>query len=652
MDKRIIIILLAGFIQAQEFDPVCSKSLLTRKFLEKAVTVTSNQELFDVTFYDLYLNVVPDEKTISGYNRVHGLIDENATEVTHLEFDFMKPMQVDSISSGKGSLGFSHSDDILSVTLPDTLEQGDTFEVIIYFTGTPFVDPGATWNAFNFHSYDGKPMIWTLSEPFGARTWWPCKDNPMDKADSMFITVRVPIESDTLLVASNGILVRTESDQNHRTYYWETRYPMATYLASVGIHPYTVWKEWLYFSQTDSMPIEYYVFPSWESTAKEKYSRTPDMLTVFSDLFGLYPFWEEKYGHYMFMFGGGMEHQTMTGLGTFNESIIAHEAAHQWWGDLITCADFSNIWLNEGFARYSEALWWEEAYGVEARQNFMEYIEYYGEGTVYVPEHSSVSRIFNGNLTYNKAGWVLHMLRYVVGDSVFFEILKRYADDPDFRFGTANTEQFSNFCERISGKDLSRFFDQWIYNEYYPEYTYSWAQSEDTLKYMIVQTTKGGVLFDMPVDITVVTGQDTVDHRVRVHEDTLKGNIFLPDQDPVTDVVLDSNNWVLNKATRTDYLDTNSSVPDLFSIGVPYPNPFNPSMRLDYVLKKELPVTFDIYNLKGEQVYSTIRRGKPGDNRFTWDGRSSAGRLLSSGLYLIRLSHENNRHFRKVLFIK
>ncbi|MBI4719680.1 MAG: M1 family metallopeptidase, partial [Chitinivibrionia bacterium] len=349
---------------------------------------------------------------------------------------------------GEGSplLPFSHANDLLTVSLPAPLSQGEAFSLTVYYSG----HPDYSYGAFGFSSFNGLPMIWSLSEPFGARSWWPCKDVPSDKADS--VDVRITVDS-SLIVASNGTLLGVTDNTSTKTYHWHEGYPISTYLVSVAIHPYTTFSDWYRYSPTDSMEVQFYVFPSHYGVVQPTYALTVDMIEAFADLFGEYPFLDEKYGHAEFTWGGGMEHQTITSLGGWSEYLIAHELSHQWWGDMITCDDFHHIWLNEGFATYAEALWSEYAYGMEQYHLDMQAAEYFGAGTIYVDDTSDWNRIFHSGLSYNKGSWVLHMLRHVVGDSTFSHILKTYYADTRYQYGTATTEEFRDLCEAESGMD-------------------------------------------------------------------------------------------------------------------------------------------------------------------------------------------------------
>ena len=279
------------------------------------------------------------------------------------------------------------------------------------------------------------------------------------------------------------------------------------------------------------------------------------MIHAFASLYGEYPFVEEKYGHAEFLgWAAGMEHQTLTSLNGWGEMLVAHELAHQWWGDMITCDSFHHIWLNEGFATYSESLWREWAYGKEDYLSYQKGKFYYGPGTIYVEDPYSED-IFNYNLSYRKASCVLHMLRHVVGDSTFFEILHAYYSDPERQYGTATTEQFREICESISGMNLETFFQQWIYDQGYPDYRfyYSWKQlatGQYEVYGLVKQVQTLGPIFEMPLDITVTTsyGDTTL---VLWDDEEEEPFSFIVNHEPLN-IELDKEGWVLAKVTVSD----------------------------------------------------------------------------------------------------
>jgi hypothetical protein len=383
-------------------------------------------------------------------------------------------------------------------------------------------------------------MIWTLSEPFGARDWWPCKDFNDDKADSLDMTCTVP---DNLIVASNGVLVSDVDNGSTRTFHWHTSSPISTYLVSLAIHPYTVFSD-SYTPQGPGSPMElkFYVFPDHFSEVQATYALTNDMIDAFAESWGEYPFLSEKYGHAEFVVGGGMEHQTMSSLGNSTEDLISHELAHQWWGNTITCDTFHHIWLNEGFAVWSEAFWKEKTAGSAAYRDIMDIGAYFGEGTIYV-ENPNVDVIFDVNLSYNKGSWVVHMLRGVLGDEDFFDGLAHYRDL--YEGATATTEQLRDAMEDVSGKDLDQFFQQWIYGQYYPHYRCTWSPIANGVDVTIDQIQTNTGLFEMPIRLRVLSTAGTFDFVVE--NSAASEDYSFSVAGTIQDVLVDPDRWILRK---------------------------------------------------------------------------------------------------------
>ncbi|MFH1679563.1 MAG: M1 family aminopeptidase [Candidatus Eisenbacteria bacterium] len=511
---------------------------------------TRTQEQFDVLYYDLDLDLDPATSTLTGSVRMDAT--PSGASIDEVELDLLDNMTVDAVTVGGAAAGWTHANDLVTVDLGGTHVPGTVFTVVVDYHGTP--DPA--WDAFGFDTFEGDPMIWSLSEPFGARSWWPCKDVVGDKADSVDIRVTVPSD---LIVASNGALVDVDSIgvPGKKTYWWHEKYPISTYLVSLAAHPYTVFSKWYHYGPTDSMEIRNYVFPSHYGSVNPVVSETPAIMSFFKTIYGEYPFLDEKYGHAEFLWGGAMEHQTCSSMGFWNEYVVAHELAHQWWGDMISPETWHHIWLNEGFATYSEALWSEHKYGVGQYRIDMKNTKYFGPGTIYVQDPTDFSTILSVDLSYNKANWVLHMLRHVVGDGTFFDIMLAWRVYAPTLYGNATTEDFRTVCETVSGMDLENFFHQWIYEEYYPIYTYSWSDQPAGGGYeltLTIEQKQTNTVFKMPIDVFVqfASGDTTI-----VVQDTLASQTFVlqVNGDPV-DVRLDKaqGGWIL-KAIQEPVVD-------------------------------------------------------------------------------------------------
>ncbi len=424
---------------------------------------------YDVSYYKLDLLINDTTQII--YGQVEIMAKSTTSDLDSLTVNLFHDMTVDSIKSGDTHLNYTRDVHSLHVQLDRSYNLDEELTIKIFYHGHP-TESGLM--GFNFSTQGGMPVISTLSEPYSAHTWWPCKDTPSDKADSadMIVTVR----SD-LIVVSNGLLKEVLTNLNGtKTYKWHESYPITTYLISLAITNYLTFSQYYYpeADSVDSMEITYYCYPDWLDEAQATYPVTVGAVEFFAQTFGEYPFVKEKYGMAHFPWGGAMEHQTCTSMlySWYDTYVIVHELSHQWWGDLITCRDWHNIWLNEGFASYCEALYFEHTQGEDYYHWYMERMEYEWGGTIYVYDTTDVGNIFS-LIVYDKGAWVLHMLRHVVGDSTFFDILRTYYNDPRFSYKDAVTEEFQEICETVSGMDLDYFFQQWIYGEYSPNYRYS-----------------------------------------------------------------------------------------------------------------------------------------------------------------------------------
>ncbi len=494
------------------------------------------EEYYDARYYALDLTLNPTAKILTG--KVTDQLTVVVGPLSQVVLDLTNNMAVLSVTSAGTPVTFSHPNDLLTVNLERPYNVGETITLVVHYSGNPAGD------AFGWGTQGGHPMIWTLSEAFGARNWWPCKDYPEDKADSVDVRVTVPTG---LITAGNGVL-RDHWDNGVNAFtWWHESYPITTYLVMFSSTPYYVYSDWYKYSPTDSMEIRFHNFPSSIPAVVPVQAKVKTMIATFASLFGQYPFLKEKYGHAEFLWGGGMEHETCTSLGYFGESVVAHELSHQWWGDMITCHDFHNIWLNEGFATYCQALWDEEANGgYSSYMQDMYATEYFGSGTIYVPDTSDWNRIFDSNLSYDKASWVLHMLRGIVGDTTFFQILQAYHQQ--YQYSTATTEQFRDVAEAVSGRDLHAFFQEWIYGEYYPIYQYSWSSAANGGGYDVtldVKQLQTWQLFSMPIQIVVTTQAGDQSFQIN---DTQADQVFtLHVTSLPSNVALDPNTWILRQ---------------------------------------------------------------------------------------------------------
>lgn len=500
------------------------------------VREVGNEAAYDARFYDLDLTVTPSNQTVTG--SVLARVTVVAGPLTTLDLDLDNLMTVSGVTVAGLPATYTHSSDMLHVTLNRSYANGEQIEVRVNYSGNP-----ASGGAFGWDSYNGYSLVWSLSEPFGGRTWWPSKDWSDDKPDSVHVRVTAPTG---YITASNGSLVSHSDNGVNSVYQWREKHPIATYLVSITSYPYTVYSDWYHYAPSDSMEIQFFNFPGDPSQVQEVQAKVKDMIGAYAGYFGEYPFLDEKYGHAEFLWGGGMEHQTCTSLGYFGEMVVAHELGHQWWGDMVTCADFHHVWLNEGFATYCEALWAYTNGGWDSYRQDLAYNKYFGPGTIYVPDLNDWNRIFDSNLSYNKPSWVLHMLRHVMGDDNFFTALRTYYNQ--YKYSVATTEQFRDLCESVCGQDLDYFFQEWIYGEYYPSYKYNYSVTPSGGGYDVslnLQQTQSWQIFRMPVDVTITTANST---QTFVVDNSLASQDyqFHVTEEP-TAVLVDKDGWILKQ---------------------------------------------------------------------------------------------------------
>jgi hypothetical protein len=352
-----------------------------------------------------------------------------------------------------------------------------------------------------------------------------------------------------------------------------------------------------------------------------------------------------------------MEHQTCTSISynAYGQGIISHELAHQWYGDLITCATFHHIWLNEGFATWAEAYWREQNEGPQAYLDEMLAAAYWGPGTIYVEDPDSFSDIFDYGLSYQKASWVVHMLRRALGDEDFFAGLALYRERHGY--GAATTEDFQAAMEDVSGRDLEAFFQQWIYGQYYPVYRWSYSTfpagpaTSTTLIVRIEQIQSNTGVFTMPVPIRVTTFDSVQDFVVE--NDAANAYYTLEVDGVVTGVELDPDWAILREVQFAGATDAATPAARPVELYPAAPNPFNPATTLSFALAAAGPVRLEIYDAAGRLVRILVDEARvAGRHTVPWDGRGATGERLPSGTYFARLSAAGTTETNKLTLVK
>ncbi|MGD8778646.1 MAG: M1 family metallopeptidase [Ignavibacteria bacterium] len=451
-------------------------------------------------------------------------------------------MKISKVKLNTEEVNYSHDNTTLEIENEKLFTE---YFIEIVYEGQP---KSLGFGSFEFGNYESKPVIYTLSEPNHASTWFPCNDLPDDKA-----TLEMNIKADSNLTSiSNGVLDSVTTYNDKRIFHWSTKYPISTYLVCINTGYYKEFTQ-KYITDEHEMDLEFYVFENHYEKARKDFDDHVLYLDFFGKTFGEYPFINDKYGIVEFLWGrGAMEHQTITGF-SYNfitgqkrfERIMLHELAHQWWGNAVGLKSWKDIWLNEGFATYSEALYYENRDGPKALQRYMKnFFGYYEHSTLYNPE----GNLFSATV-YRKGAWVLHMLRKEVGDNIFFEILRNYYDT--YKYKNASTYDFKETAEKISGRNLNKFFDQWVFDGTgIVDLKYKLNYAEDNNIYnaslLLKQVQYRYKEFHFPLDVKI---NDEIYNFYINTSDTV---VEIKLNEKPADVKLDPDVWLLSNITRLE----------------------------------------------------------------------------------------------------
>lgn len=478
-------ILTSAIILGQSKTSTCFKRDRGHNFKSNSLSVNqiSETEKYNVTFYYLNLNMTNTSTELSGKVAMYAKAIE---PIDSALFELYSTFNIAGITVNGQPVNYSRINSAIKV--PVNAQADELFVIETTYDGIP---PTAATNPLGGSgmSQDNSPtwgneVVWSLSEPFSAYEWFPCKQSLTDKADSSYFFITVP---SNLKAGSNGRLSQvTDFGNGYSRYEWKNRHPIDYYLISVSVASYV---EYNVYANPVGAPnpilIQNYIYDNPQTLPyfQDDIDETVDFMELFYDLFGPYPFEDEKYGHCMAPFSGGMEHQTMTTQGFFNKGLTAHELGHQWWGDHVTCASWCDIWINEGFASYSEYLMLENLYPNEKdthMEDVHDNVMNQNGGSVWVLDSLNENRIFNGRLTYDKGAAIVHSMRYMLNnDPLFFQILKDF--QTTYADGTAHGIDFKNALESASGIDFTSFFEQWYFGEGFPTYSIQWEQNESDL---------------------------------------------------------------------------------------------------------------------------------------------------------------------------
>ena len=589
---------------------------------------------YDLKYQRLELEIDPNIYYIKG--AITSYFDIIKTNVNSIYFDVTDSLIIDSVIYHGANLAFSKSEiDILKIDFPNSLSQGDFDSLTVYYQGEP--PSGNGFGSFVQDFHDNEPIIWTLSEPYGAKDWWVCKQGLSDKIDSIDVFITVPNGNK---VASNGLLINEITQGNETTFHWKHRYLIETYLIAIAVTNYVEFSDYFDLQNGDSLLLLNYVYPEDSASLRNKSDRLLDFMAIYSEIFGAYPFPTEKYGHAQFSRGGGMEHQTMSFMTNFGFELMAHELVHQWFGNKVTCGSWEDIWLNESFATYFTGIAYErifpDLYWRPWREIQMENARGLPNQSVFVDDTTSVERIFSYPTTYAKGGMMLHTLRWKVGDAAFFQAIYNYVNDPKLAYSYARSADFIKHVEITSGMDLTEFFSDWLYGSGHPSYTILWeiiSESEIKITVNQSQTDVSVPFFELPLPIRIQTGTQTQDF---VLDHTFNGQIFTLNTDFQPDtLIFDVNLWILKGSVLTYQIQ---SLETMLSIS---PNPATDF--IDIKLKNSIETIdfIEVFNSVGQKVNeSAIDKLK--DIKIDISN-------LSPGVYIVRVSTSLGTVNRKVV---
>jgi aminopeptidase N len=527
-----------------------------------ATAQPASRQPLDVEHYRLQITLDPDRRAVSGVVTINIQATAPLAAVT---VDAAENLAIDSVRLSAHQIQFQRSGGRLVIPTGRTYVAGERFDVVIAYNG-PAVTGGRFGGGMLVGTHgNGATVMANLSEPFASPTWWPCIDDPRDKA-TIECEATVPQGYE---VASNGLLGQTVANSDQTvTYFWRSNYQLATYLVSVAATNYAKFEDsYTALDGVTTMPIVYYVYPEHLDLARQKFAVTRLAMEIFAPLFGEYPFLNEKYGMAEFPWGGAMEHQTMTSMGqnivgsatSSGAGVIAHELAHHWWGNLVTMRTWDDIWLNEGFATYSEVLFFERHFPIDPGLLMS---ASYDDGLVSgelggtVTAENQDDPFDDRGAIYTKGAWVLHMARGILGDRKFFDALNDYR--ARHAFGNASTADLREAFERQYGQPLDWFFHQWVYAPGRPSYKHSAVISgpDSSGNYSIRVTLKQKQsvaipgreksVFIMPLDLTIHHADGSAITQTVFNNQRKQKFTLTTSRRPVS-VGLDEGNWVLKK---------------------------------------------------------------------------------------------------------
>ena len=454
-------------------------------------TLSSIRSCFDVTYYDLQIDLDIESKTLTGVNHIHFT---NTADYDLFQIDLFKNMRLDNVLYNGQTLKFERKHDAVFVSFPSTMKKGESGMISVHYAGTPIAAKNAPWDGGFVWKQDanGKPWIGVACEGTGASLWWPNKDHLSDEPDSMRISCITPAD---LMCVSNGELESKASLGNRTVWNWKVSYPINNYNVTLNVADYGHFANTYTNSSGEELKCDYYVLKDNLEKAKEQFKQVTEMMDCFEEAFGPYPFYKDGYAlvetPYL-----GMEHQGaiaygnkyMPGyLGRFpNEMdfdyIIIHETGHEWWGNSVSMKDAADMWIHESFCTYSESVFVECKYGYDKMLEYLAYQRNFINNKSPIYGEYGLNQEGNGGDMYYKGAWMIHTFRNVLNnDSLFKSILKGIAQD--FAYQTVDGEDIINYISTKTSHDYSSFFNQYLKFSNVPVLEYRWVKKNLELRW-------------------------------------------------------------------------------------------------------------------------------------------------------------------------
>lgn len=650
MRKRsILALVIIPFASLAQEDKYTSCSHTKTHFQVKSNTFSVAQiaeaERYDVHYYFLDLNMTNTTTALSGVVEMQASARENLDSAL---LELYPSFVINSIEVNGTAVGYDRA--ATAIKIPVNAAAGDLFSVVIDYQGTPptaVTNPLGGGGMTNATSGSwGNQVTWSLSEPFAAYEWFPVKQLLKDKADSCEVHITVPT---ACKAGSNGVLQQVVDLGNgtHR-FEWKHRHPIAYYLISVAVAEYVEYNVTANPANSAPVLIQNFIYdnPPTLPFFQDGINETADFIELYSGLFGPYPFADEKYGHCMAPINGGMEHQTMTTQGFFNNTLTSHELAHQWFGDHVTCASWADIWVNEGFASYAEYIMLDSLYPGSEVQDMLDRhdnIMSVPYGSVWVEDSLNDARIFSGRLTYDKGAAIIHTLRFLIdNDSIFYLGLQNY--QAIYADSVASGLDFIHVMEDVSGMDFTAFMEEWYFGEGYPTYSTRWNMVGPDLLIEISQTTSASAITpfftnDLEIEFDRSVAADTTIRFTNINGPTTQ--FLIPNAGNIVNIIkIDPSNRIIND-NGTNVRDVNflaglDELADGYKIRI-YPNSSDGPFTVEMTVAGNYTIT--VIDMKGRVLSSSAFQ-----QQTTIDLSTNA-----TGAYLIQVSDATGTKIRRII---